>query len=336
MDAIVDILTASGIKPIKKWVDDMISFRFPMEKGSHGCWNYKYDVEDIFRLTRDLGVPWKHGKCFRYADRVVYVGFLWNLRDRSVSLPDEKRQMYIAKLDVFCTQAAKGSGVSLKETTSITGVLSHLTFVYTDGRAYLANLTAFIAAFPSQKGSNLLPQPVKQDLAWWKRTLKDPFSRSLVPRPAKRGSDVWVDASASWGIGVIIGGQWEAWKLNSGWNTDGRDIGWAEMIALELACLCLEVSKISNVDIVVHSDKTGVLGAYFRGRSRNPHTNLSIRRIMHVCTKLNLGLSPEYVDTERNLADSLSRGTLGHKGKRMCALPTLPTELRPFLKPASA
>jgi len=43
----------------------------------------------------------------------------------------------------------------------------------------------------------------------------------------------------SWDIGVVIGDQWAAWRLIPGWNTAGRDIGWAETIALELAILML-------------------------------------------------------------------------------------------------
>jgi len=52
--------------------------------------------------------------------------------------------------------------------------------------------------------------------------------QSLLPRQ-------WVDASTDWGIGMVIGSQWVAWKLVHGWKLDGRDIGWAESIALELA-----------------------------------------------------------------------------------------------------
>jgi len=51
--------------------------------------------------------------------------------------------------------------------------------------------------------------------------------------------DMWVDASTNWGIGVVIGTLWASWKLKKGWNSGGRDIGWAKSIALELAVLML-------------------------------------------------------------------------------------------------
>lgn len=92
MDAIVDILTKSRFGDIKKWVDDVVTFRFPDGCNWLGRWVYPYDIEDLFYVTRPLGVPWKPGKCFRYAFLVVYVGFLWNLKKRCVSLPQKKRE----------------------------------------------------------------------------------------------------------------------------------------------------------------------------------------------------------------------------------------------------
>jgi len=50
---------------------------------------------------------------------------------------------------------------------------------------------------------------------------------------------MWVDASMNWGSEVVIGDQWASWRLIQEWNMAGRDIGWAETIALELAVLML-------------------------------------------------------------------------------------------------
>ena len=103
----------------------------------------------IFRIKTALGVPLELGECFRYAFLVVYLGFLWNLRERCVSLSDEKRLKYIPKLDSFLQRATSGA-VCRKETMSITGTLSHVAFVYRDGRIFLVCLFAFISDFPDQ------------------------------------------------------------------------------------------------------------------------------------------------------------------------------------------
>ena len=43
-----------------------------------------------------------------------------------------------------------------------------------------------------------------------------------------------MDASTSWGIGFVMDGKWLAWELVDSWHGDDRDIGWAEMVAVEL------------------------------------------------------------------------------------------------------
>ena len=73
MDALVDILLKYGFERIKKWVDDLLSIRFPNGKDCNGNWTYPHDIADIFRLTEALGVPWKLGKCFAYAFLAIYL-----------------------------------------------------------------------------------------------------------------------------------------------------------------------------------------------------------------------------------------------------------------------
>ncbi|CAL1715691.1 unnamed protein product [Somion occarium] len=50
---------------------------------------------------------------------------------------------------------------------------------------------------------------------------------------------LFVDASTSWGIGLVANGKWLAWQLKPGWKSDGRDIGWAEMVAITRVSMVL-------------------------------------------------------------------------------------------------
>ena len=86
-----------------------------------------------------------------------------------------------------------------------------------------------------------------------------------------------MDASTSWGISVFIDHQWATWKLTPGWKVDGRDIGWAESIALELAILILIDRSLVDCTITVHGDNAGVIGVFDRGRSHSIPHNDSIR-----------------------------------------------------------
>ena len=78
------------------------------------------------------------------------------------------------------------------------------------------------------------------------------------------------------------------------------------MVAIELACCHLAKLGYRNADLIIHSDNSGVIGAFERGRSRNFQVNLSIRRTTLTCLSHNLFIHPQYVNTLDNLADPVS------------------------------
>jgi hypothetical protein len=94
------------------------------------------------------------------------LGFLWDLTQRSVALPDEKHTKYWIKLMALLDSLNKGKGISLKDAMSINGTLSHIAFVIPHGHAYLANLCTFIASFPSNSkfAKHHPPPSVKTDV----------------------------------------------------------------------------------------------------------------------------------------------------------------------------
>ena len=114
---------------------------------------------------------------------------------------------------------------------------------------------------------------------WWGLILSTPGgSCSIVPQNAL-DPDIWVDASSSWGIGVVVGKHWAAWCLLVDWNLKDRDFGWAESVALELAMLWVVGQGFSDSDITIRGDNTGVIGASNKGHSWNTSQNASICRM---------------------------------------------------------
>jgi hypothetical protein len=103
-DATVDILHGLDISPIKKWVDDHSIFRFPigggylLPDGSTAPFLFAFGLIDIFEKSLPLGIPWHPKKCIDFAYIFTYLGFLWDLVSRSVSLPEAKRLKYLAKV----------------------------------------------------------------------------------------------------------------------------------------------------------------------------------------------------------------------------------------------
>ena len=106
-------------------------------------------------------------------------------------------------------------------------------------------------------------------MRWWRTVLAhDSIPRSLAPQP-RIDPSLFVDASMSFGIGIVVGSRWNAWELRDSWKSINRDIGWVETIALELAVLWLVDVGFNNSNIVVHSDNTGVVSAFNNGQSCN-------------------------------------------------------------------
>jgi hypothetical protein len=221
-DATVDILAAHNIPHVVKWVDnfDFLCHSVASSFAPDGStvYSYSFDLDTILHITRPLGIPWhdvsEQGHNFAY--HTEYSGFTWDLPNKWVSLSNKKRLKYLNKVVDFLNS----STVTEKEVTSIHGTLQHITFVYSNGCAYLPALSHIITHFPNKWARHHTSPAVCKDMLWWKETLPlHSVSHSLLPH-LQASYDIWVDASTLWGIGILIDQRWMAWKLTDGWNTD--------------------------------------------------------------------------------------------------------------------
>ncbi len=157
------------------------------------------------------------------------------------------------------------------------------------------------------------------------------MSRSLIPH-SFHDPDIWVDAS-EWGIGIVVGQFWAAWKLIPNWRIDGHDMGWAEAIAVEIITMWIIFdSGISNNSVIqAQSDNTGVTGAHNRGQSQNPHINDSICVISTLFISSNTTLDFEHVTSAENRANPISCSVMGPPNYRLNITFDCPVELQEFI-----
>lgn len=336
-DATVDILHSMDLGPIKKWVDDHLFFRYAtgggiiLPDGSHTPFTYAHGLVDIYAKSSPMKVPWHPKKWKDFAFIFTYLGFLWDLLLHTVTLPDEKRFKYRNKLADVLNALACGKRMSCKDAMSVNGTLSHIAFVIPHGRAYLANLSTFISEYPSKFASRHPPASVVSDLKWWFNILEKSLPpRNLIPHGPPVDIDLWVDASTEWGIGILLGDKWNAWKLRPNWRGKGRDIGWLEAVAVELAIRTLFDAGWRDTSVIIHSDNQGVIGAFRHGRSRNFQVNLCIRRVESLAMASNVSHLLVYTESARNKADPISRGEIGSPGNRLARI-LLPPELHDYI-----
>lgn len=316
-NATVDIWRGEGVCPVLKFEDDLHPFRFPSLTGPfcEGGYLYDYDREEMLRRIAPLQVPWhkeKGDKAFVFV--TTFIGFLWDIPKKLVSLPEIKRLKFHERVRVFLLKF-RSHRCSLLEVDKIHGSLCHVAFVYVEGRSRLPSISNFSASF---SGNELTlrypPRSMLSDLEWWLEILSNPsLTRELRPRGPLVDLGISVDASTSWGIGVVIGTQWAAFQLVPNWKT-----GVAQ--------------GHHDVHILVHSDNVGAIGAQTKGRCPNWHINLAVRRTYSTLATSNIVPTYEYIESAANPADPISRGELGSPGDRLPISITLPGELTDVLR----
>jgi hypothetical protein len=259
---------------------------------------------------------------------------LWDLRHRRVSLPEEKREKYLARVRGMLKTMRARLAFSLLALQELHGALCHLCFVYRDGRSRVAVFSNAMAGF---KGNSLtrrhLSNTALKTLIWWENKLADAsFFRQLAPIGPLRDLGIYVDASTSWGVGIIIGSSWYAIPLKADWKSllPGHDICWLEAVAIELLFMFLDQLDIQDMHLLVRSDNKGAIGAHIKGRSPNVGINLCVRRTYAISAGLSITPNIVYVPTDDNLADAPSRGEPAphtHVRDRLARTFQLPAEL---------
>ena len=278
-----------------------------------------------------VSIPWYpiSSKGQDFNSRFKYLGFDWDLSTQTVSLPAKKQQHIITKLTLFLDIAFKT--VSQRDCASLHSSLQHIAFVCHEGCSALPALASFLSKFPHVHVCHHISPMIICNVCWWIWYLTSgPKIRSLLPH-TQINPWIFVDASTSWGIRLHASGKWVVWELNRGWNAAGRDISWAESITLEITALWLIQANYKDLDILIHSDNTGVIGAFNHSRARNFTHNNSIAHITSLLLSCNLIISPIFVPSSLNKAGGLSRGIRSPLNLRLTCILDLPFELCPWL-----
>ena len=234
-------------------------------------------MADIDALSNDLGIPWETEKDIPFSDVAPFIGFSWDLTNRTVCLPQSKKEKYLQAIQEW---ESKPKHV-LDEVQKLYGKLLHACHVIPAGRAYLTNLEAFMGlCHDSPFCPHSPPCRTPSDLLWWKEKLTQPVIVRAIPGPFPIiDPDTYSDASSETGIGITIGGRWRAWRLLPGWKANSRDIGWAEAVGFLFLILTLTPSAPRGTHIKVFGNNMGVVEGWWKGRSRNRPTNDIFRHI---------------------------------------------------------
>lgn len=289
--------------------------------------DFCYGMSDIDAVSGPLGIRWEPSKDVSFREIIPFTGFDWNLRDRTVELSEKKRAKYIGAITEWLERPTH----TLAETERLHGKLQHTTLVVPEGRAYLTNLERMLGIFRDQPFKpRHPPKGTHDDLTWWLRCLQSSPSRP-VPGPLPIVDlPAYSDASSGFGLGVVLGDHWRAWRLLPGWQHDGRDIGWAEAVGLELLVRCILAIPGYPQNFRVQGDNQGVIHGWRAGKSANREVNNVFRRLYGIQREHSVSIHCAYTRSADNPADGPSRGR--HPSRTQLLAPVvIPPSLRPWI-----
>ena len=315
----------------EEFAEDMsMPLRDLSRERNRGNEEYAYSMDDVDEISTRLGIPWERSKDIPFGQVTPFIGFDWDIENKTVSLQERKKGKYLQAVEEWMKRGTH----TLADVQKLYGKLLHSCLVIPEGRAYLTKLESMLGIFHDTPFKpRCPPRHLDKDLFWWLRTLSKPSLAREIPG-AREVIDVhaFSDASSSVGIGIVIGDHWRAWTLRPDWRRDGKDITWAEAVAMELLIRTVLRLDPGSKQFKVYGDNRGVVERWWSGRSRNSQTNEVFKRIhtnlrTHRCT-----VYTRYVPSAANPADGPSRGIFPSRAKLLPPV-DLPEELKPDVFP---
>jgi hypothetical protein len=305
------------------WVDDDLIRRVPINSTPNlpplPPWSYSFSMDHVLTLGASLNVVFPKEKIHDFNFKSKYIGFWWHWDTKEVKLPEDKR---LSTLSLVLSMSS-APFVHITDVRSLIGKLGHCSRVLPLGRKNLRPLYFFQTRMESSPHVNAFSRwkwdhPQRNALAWWTSTLQVPnigmkLCSQISPSPT---FSIYTDASSTYGVGIIINGQFDLFKLIDNWQSSGestRDIGWAEFIAVELAVhFVLITFDLYDTHLLINTDNQGVIGAWAKRSSRSIEQNEVLGRIISKLVSHSCFLSLRYVPSAENPADAPSRGMYPH------------------------
>ena len=293
--------------PLVKWVDDFFVTKLPHQS---------FTETDFMELTGRRGVPWSIKKLRPFKTVQRYLGYDWDLQNKTVSMPQEKID---ACQELLAKWTKRGAMFTIREAESLHGKLVHMSSLFRLIRPFLPTITSFIRNIPNLHARHHPPSALVKDLHWTSSLLNDLPNSAPLSYMEPEDLGWWGDASTSFGIGIVVGKFWAAWRWAPSFQPGPGsefNIGWAEAVAIELGLLLVvrlgdQINRHPHHNhILVYSDNAGVVDILKKGRSKSTQTNTVLKRIHLLLASSGLVLLGRHVTSRENVTDALSRGDI--------------------------
>ena len=296
-DALLWILKAHGISQVMHYLDDYITLGPP---GSEQC---QINLHIITSICELLGIPLALDKCEGPTTLLVFLGFLLDTINMTVSLPKDKLERILKLISEWesrkhCTKS---------ELDSLIGQLQHASAVVRAGRSFLRRMIILSKSRRSPSHPLRLNQSFRADLVWWWTFLREWNGISIV---AALGATepTWSfasDASGSWGCGAFFNAHW--FQLQWSQEAKTHAIAFLELVPIILAGI-LWGKVWANCQVRALCDNQAVVDVIQARYCRDDNLMHLLRCLFFVEAKYSFTIVPEHVPGKHNfLADKISR-----------------------------
>ncbi|KAK4703837.1 hypothetical protein P7C70_g2379, partial [Phenoliferia sp. Uapishka_3] len=303
------------------WVDDIYCLHIFTSAESFRPFD---DAKQIKAIQAELGFDMNEMKETEPAEEFQCLGFVFNVKNKTVFLLEKKRGKYLAHAEM----CAMVSHIWVFEHISkLCGYFSHLCYVVDDGRLHMSGLYSLLAKYDLNRDRVIQVQRglqvrVSADLDFWLAILRapGPIGRRLRSDPypvfdIKISSD-----SSNTAISIYVGDVWDVFTLRPNWKGghNGLNIDATEAYALYLVLLCIFdlYPNLQNATIRLACDNESVVKAWSGLRSRVPLIQAIFERMYQVLSSHGCAIDLYWVDTKINTdSDQITRGILPTEGR---------------------
>ena len=276
----------------------------------------------LIHLLGQLGfrVSWK--KCSSPAQKVKYLGILFDSVNMELSLPAEKLDRLHTEMLFFKdkTRATK------RQLQRLCGLLAHCSKVVRGGRTFSRRVIDLLKGLPDGNPRVYLSQDFRKDLQWWSDFAKVFNGKANIIRHIDEDQRYVFTDSCLKGYGFALDSDWQAGYFSSNDSPAGLDeldpehLHWVNVDVpsqdninyLELVPVFQALERFSvpwsDKHVIVFTDNTQVVSMVNRGISENSNCMDMIRHMFWIAATNNIYVTARHIPGVMNvLPDTLSR-----------------------------
>jgi hypothetical protein len=162
-----------------------------------------HNLQDIDCISNMLGIPWECLKDIPFLSSIPFIGFVWDIDKKIVTLHKEKQNKYLNTIKTWQSLQTH----MLEDVQKLFGKLLHTCLILPHGWAYLTGLEAMLGIFKDMPSKpHHPPHGTQADLAWWYHifSLSTPISQEIPPPVDPIDVQAFSDTSSSISIGIVI------------------------------------------------------------------------------------------------------------------------------------